>query len=116
MGTLLYLLLSAGFFFLMMRFGCGAHIMGHGHAHHDGMGGSTAPVDSALSGAPSKTQIDPVCTMSVDTATAKASNYNGKIFYFCSSEHRDAFEAAPGRYVNASRNAIPQPLKEHFHG
>jgi hypothetical protein len=30
-----YYLLWAGAFFLMMRFGCGAHIMGHGH-HHEG--------------------------------------------------------------------------------
>jgi hypothetical protein len=25
----------AGLFFLMMRFGCGRHIMGHGHRHRD---------------------------------------------------------------------------------
>ena len=30
MGMLLYLLLFGGFFLLMMRFGCGAHVMGHG--------------------------------------------------------------------------------------
>ena len=30
MGMLLYLLLSAGFFILIMRFGCGAHVLGHG--------------------------------------------------------------------------------------
>ena len=35
MGMLLYLLLFAGFFILMMRFGCGAHVMGHGqHGNH----------------------------------------------------------------------------------
>ncbi len=116
MGTILYLLVSAGFFFLMMRFGCGAHVMGHGHAHHDGQGGRTPQDDRALVQAPSKTQIDPVCGMTVDTATAKSSAYNGKIYYFCSSEHRNAFEAAPVRYVDALRNAVPQPLKEHVHG
>ena len=36
MGMLLYLLLFAGFFVLMMRFGCGAHVMGHGQ--HGGRG------------------------------------------------------------------------------
>ena len=116
MGTILYLLMSAGFFFLMMRFGCGAHVMGHGHAHHDGQGGRTPQDDRALVQAPSKTQIDPVCGMTVDTATAKSSAYNGQIYYFCSSEHRNAFEAAPVRYVDALRNAVPQPLKEHVHG
>ena len=37
MPTYLYFLLWGAFFFMMMRFGCGAHIMGHGHGHrHDG--------------------------------------------------------------------------------
>ena len=31
MPTYLYFLLWGAFFFVMMRFGCGAHIMGHGH-------------------------------------------------------------------------------------
>lgn len=58
MGMLLYLLLFAGLFILMMRFGCGAHVMGHGqHGNHgaqgrrneDGSNGSTgAPGDVAL--------------------------------------------------------------------
>ena len=39
MGMLLYLLLSAGFFILMMRFCCGVHVMGHGqHGGHDAEG------------------------------------------------------------------------------
>lgn len=33
MPTYLYFLLWGAFFFVMMRFGCGAHIMGHGHKH-----------------------------------------------------------------------------------
>lgn len=57
MGMLLYLLLSAGLFILMMRFGCGAHVMGHGqhsshgaeaHRHEEGTNRSTgAPSDFA---------------------------------------------------------------------
>ena len=35
MPTYLYFLLWGAFFFIMMRFGCGAHVMGHGHEHHD---------------------------------------------------------------------------------
>lgn len=31
MPIYLYFLLWGAFFFVMMRFGCGAHIMGHGH-------------------------------------------------------------------------------------
>ena len=50
MGMVLYLLLFAGFFAVMMRFGCGAHVMGHGQNGHqhangnsraDGIGRST---------------------------------------------------------------------------
>ena len=36
MPTYLYFLLWGTFFFMMMRFGCGAHIMGHGHGHSHG--------------------------------------------------------------------------------
>jgi hypothetical protein len=33
MMSLLYFLLWAGLFLVFMRFGCGAHVMGHGHGH-----------------------------------------------------------------------------------
>ena len=33
-GDVLYYGFWAGLFFLMMRFGCGRHIMGHGHRHN----------------------------------------------------------------------------------
>lgn len=38
MSTLAYFLVWGAFFFIMMRFGCGAHIMGHSknHRHDDG--------------------------------------------------------------------------------
>ena len=38
MPTYLYFLLWGVFFFLIMRFGCGAHIMGHGHGHRGDAG------------------------------------------------------------------------------
>ena len=35
MSSIVYFLLWAGLIFLMMRFGCGAHVMGHrGHGGH----------------------------------------------------------------------------------
>ena len=33
MPTYLYFLLWGALFFVLMRFGCGVHIMGHGHKH-----------------------------------------------------------------------------------
>ena len=34
METLVYFLICGALIFFMMRFGCGAHVMGHGHGHH----------------------------------------------------------------------------------
>lgn len=112
MGTLLYFALFAGFFFLMMRFGCGAHVMGHGgHAHNAEEGASDEPHRWA----PPETDIDPVCGMGVRTDGSKSSVYHGTVYYFCSAEHRDAFEADPERYAGSKGGAGPQSM-EHHHG
>ena len=49
MPTYLYFLLWGAFFFVMMRFGCGAHIMGHGHGHRHG---GNKPDDVSSNGDP----------------------------------------------------------------
>ena len=49
MPTYLYFLLWGAFFFMMMRFGCGAHIMGHGHDHRHG---ENKPDDVSANGDP----------------------------------------------------------------
>ena len=48
MPTHLYFLLWGVFFFMMMRVGCGAHIMGHGHGHRHG---ENKPDDATSNGA-----------------------------------------------------------------
>jgi len=58
MQGLFSLLLFAGFFYLMMRFGCGAHMV-HGHGGHAGQEGRMLRVDGAVS------STDPVCGMPV---------------------------------------------------
>jgi YHS domain-containing protein len=83
LGTLL---LWGGFFFLMMRIGCGAHMMG-GHANH----GSHGEVGETK---------DPVCGMKVDqSSAASASGHGGKTYYFCSITCRDKFEKEPEKYT-----------------
>ena len=69
MNSLLYFLLWAGFFFVMMRFGCGAHVMGHGHRHSGSRtdGHDPSPHDGQLAAPPGKA-VDPVCHMNVETA------------------------------------------------
>jgi YHS domain-containing protein len=45
-------------------------------------------------------EIDPVCGMDVDMADEEAeqSERNGKTYYFCSSDCRRQFEAAPADF------------------
>lgn len=42
-----------------------------------------------------------VCDMDVDVATAPKSVYKGKTYYFCSRDHKEQFDAAPGRFAVA---------------
>jgi YHS domain-containing protein len=117
MGTLLWFLLLGGLFFLMMRFGCGSHVMGHGqgqHAGHQGQGGSVPPA-GAPRWTPPRTEIDPVCGMTANTDGAKSSIHDGTAYYFCSAEHRLDFEADPGRYTGGKAAAKTKAM-EHSHG
>ncbi len=108
MESLIYFLVVAGLFVLMMRLGCGAHVMGHGRHH-----GRSESRDSA--GLAVTTQAkDPVCGMTVATPSAKSSLHQGAAYYFCSAACRDRFEASPGTYVKG-RPASTQ-LKETEHG
>lgn len=111
MQSLIYFLLFAGFFFMMMRFGCGAHVMGHGHGHGDTQVPGTG---ASPSGKPPEEDKDPVCGMTVKTVSAKSSLYNGLIYYFCSPTCRDKFETSPATYAKAS--GISPNAKEHRHG
>ena len=58
---------------------------------------------------------DPVCGMSVDPATAKASaEYEGRTYYFCCAGCRTKFLAEPARFVVAESDA-DAPASAHFH-
>ena len=47
-----------------------------------------------------RTVVDPVCGMTVDTAAAKPSfDHNGELFHFCSQGCRDKFVANPDHYI-----------------
>lgn len=101
MGGLFTLLLFAGFFYVMMRFGCGAHAV-HGHggggsghgADHGGHG------DAATSRAlPSPADADPVCGMTVAQGQGYTVTHAGHAFRLCSRACLDKFEADPGRYA-----------------
>jgi YHS domain-containing protein len=107
MDSLIYFLVVAGLFFFMMRFGCGAHVMGHGHRHggHSGHDNQQNP--------PART-TDPVCGMTVETASAKSSLHQGRAYYFCSATCRDKFEASPETYAKGAEGS--SQTKEAGHG
>lgn len=105
--SILWFLVWGGLFFVMMRFGCGAHIGGHGgHGHGGGHGGQ-----EPQGGPPTK---DPVCGMDVDPQRAAAASvYKGVTYYFCSASCRDKFEKTPEKYVSAPASARPEGGHHH---
>ena len=87
MDGLLTFLLFAGFFYLMMRFGCGAHMV-HGHGHeHGAVGGDD------------KKHVDPVCGMGVPPSEGYGKMYEGRLYRFCSRNCLDKFEAEPSQFL-----------------
>lgn len=44
-------------------------------------------------------QLCPVCNMDVDPVTAPKSVYEGRIYYFCSEDHKHLFDAAPAKWI-----------------
>lgn len=111
--VILQLLLWGGLLFVMMRFGCGSHLFGHGHAHSHARGHNAAdqPQAGHVGTSPSNSEElvwtapdqdkDPVCGKEIRTAGAKSSVHDGWVYYFCSRECREAFEAAPETYLTA---------------
>lgn len=54
-------------------------------------------------------EIDPVCGMEVDPKTAtNKSNYQGKMYYFCSLEDKKAFDKEPQKYVKSQEHGSEQ--------
>jgi len=93
MEGLFSLLLFAAFFYFMMRYGCGAHMV-HGHAGHGAHGG---PGDH---GAHPGRNVDPVCGMDVPAGQGYTEQYRGREYWLCSRVCLDKFDASPERYTS----------------
>ena len=98
MEGLLSLLLFAAFFYFMMRFGCGAHMV-HGHAGHGGHGergehGTHAETSRA---------VDPVCGMEVPAGQGYTKTHAGREYRLCSRVCLDKFDANPEQYASVER-------------
>ncbi len=61
---------------------------------------------------------DPVCGMAIDARkSTSTSAYGGRIYQFCSSHCKQAFDKEPGRYLNPAAGAKrPGPGNEHRPG
>lgn len=89
MEGLLWLLVFGVLFFVMMRYGCGAHIAHGGHGSHGGH-------DDAQGGGK-----DPVCGMDVAPDKGYAMAWHGTTYRFCSRSCLEQFEAAPEKFASA---------------
>jgi len=87
MEGLLSLLVFAGVFFLLMRFGCGAHVM-HGYKGSHGNGKS----------ARQQKHVDPVCGMEVAEDQGYGKMHQNVLYRFCSRDCLDKFESHPEQY------------------
>ena len=107
MQTLVYFLVWGAFIFFMMRFGCGAHVMGHVHSRrHDGEKPNASITVGGASWTPPAKNIDPVCGMTVETAGAKSTVHDGRVYYFCSQNCREKFEASPQSYAGGAASSL----------
>jgi len=91
MDRIISLLLFAAFFYFIMRFGCGAHMVQG--PHHEGPQG-TGP------GA-GKSSKDPVCGMEVAPDAGYSEKYQSREYRFCSRKCLDQFDTNPQQFARA---------------
>ena len=92
MEGLFSLLLFAVFFYVMMRFGCGAHMI---HGGHGGHGQHTAAAGDSN---------DPVCGMQVSANSGYTKVHQGTMYHFCSRNCLDKFDANPQQYLGKEQS------------
>ena len=96
MTGILWLLIWGLLFYVMMRWGCGAHMMHGGHTVNSGHGGTEQGGHIGHSSTP--TGADPVCGMEVNAGTGYSRAYADREYRFCSRRCLDEFDADPDRY------------------
>lgn len=55
---------------------------------------------------------DPVCGMEIDISKAEKTEYEGKIYYFCSTSCKDKFLQEPEKFVKRDDD---QHMGHHHH-
>src|SRR5438477_10887754 len=105
MGSLLSVLLFVGFFYLMMRYGCGAHAAGGG-CGHGSHGNHKRNEQSGTQDTSTPKQItrDPVCGMEIEMNQAPHSTtYGSDTYYFCSKDCYRKFQERPEHFAEIQR-------------
>ncbi|NOX76180.1 MAG: YHS domain-containing protein [Gammaproteobacteria bacterium] len=88
-------LLFAAFIYLMMRFGCGSHLMRR-RGGHSRSGGNTVNNTDQI-----EKYVDPVCDMEVETEQGYGKMYKGTLYRFCSRSCLDKFDTEPEHYLHS---------------
>ena len=117
METAFFFLIWAVMIFLMMRMGCGKHVVGHRHGKNNEGRSSGARGENekdTLYWEPPMKDVDPVCGKTVATSQAKPSVFEGSVYYLCSHACREAFEAAPDIYTSENPQVSPVKVEHHY--
>lgn len=92
--------------FLLARFNFGVNPTGN---YPRGAHGTVGSIQSRKARwQPPERTMDPVCGALVRTDRAKPSLHDGMIYYFCSRDCREIFEAAPDLYVDGEGVRVPE--------
>jgi YHS domain-containing protein len=110
MGTVISILLFVGFFYLMMKFGCGALVhgggCGHGGHHREKTGERTPENITSENTTPALKTVtrDPVCGMDIEVGRAfRSLEYGSKTYYFCSKDCLAKFRRQPEYFAEIER-------------
>ena len=99
------LLLFAAFFYFMMRFGCGAHMVhGHGGGGHGDHGGHAGHGEHGGNAQATSTR-DPVCGMDVAPGQGYTKMHEGREYRLCSRACLDKFDVNPDQYASVQGGA-----------
>lgn len=99
METMLSFALWVGLIWLLNRLGHDENITRQWYGYFQDPGGSCKGEGLRLHGVAPERSIDPTCGSPVRPDKAKPSVHAGNVYYFCSRECREVFEAAPDLYV-----------------
>lgn len=104
MDVMFYFVIWAIVFVLMTTFRFGAAISGSRPVAASKDGNRQNENASQIRWSPPEKDLDPVCGMTVQTAIAKPSFFNGLVSHFCSRDCHERLEAAPASYLATSAN------------